>query len=118
VLCKRTRDKYRLAVVTNDIHTKEDERLLLTAQALPPDRIMGLETGGLPAHGDPRERVDQPRGPVERMCRRFPDLDLFFIESGGDNLAATLAGHPMQCGRWRCRTTGWGRCGGRQEQQA
>jgi urease accessory protein len=90
VLCKRMRDRYRLAVVTNDIYTKEDERLLVAAQALTPDRIMGVETGGCP-HTAIREDASINLAAVEQMCRRFPDLDLVFIESGGDNLAATFS---------------------------
>jgi urease accessory protein len=90
VLCKRMRDRYRLAVVTNDIYTKEDERLLVAAQALAPERIMGVETGGCP-HTAIREDASINLDAVDRMCRRFPDLDLIFIESGGDNLAATFS---------------------------
>jgi urease accessory protein len=90
VLCKRMRERYRLAVVTNDIYTKEDERLLVAAQALEPERIMGVETGGCP-HTAIREDASINLEAVDRMCRRFPDLDLIFIESGGDNLAATFS---------------------------
>jgi urease accessory protein len=90
VLCKRMRDQYNLAVVTNDIYTKEDERLLVAAQALVPERIMGVETGGCP-HTAIREDASINLDAVERMCKRFPDLDLIFIESGGDNLAATFS---------------------------
>ncbi len=90
VLCKRMRDDYRLAVVTNDIYTKEDERLLVAAQALAPERIMGVETGGCP-HTAIREDASINLDAVERMCKRFPDLDLICIESGGDNLAATFS---------------------------
>jgi urease accessory protein len=90
VLCKRMREQYRLAVVTNDIYTKEDERLLVAAQALPPERIMGVETGGCP-HTAIREDASINLEAVERMCKRFPDLELIFIESGGDNLAATFS---------------------------
>ena len=90
VLCKRMRDDYRLAVVTNDIYTKEDERLLVAAQALTPDRIMGVETGGCP-HTAIREDASINLEAVDRMCARFPDLELIFIESGGDNLAATFS---------------------------
>ena len=90
VLCKRMRDRYRLAVVTNDIYTKEDERLLVAAEALAPERIMGVETGGCP-HTAIREDASINLDAVDRMCRRFPDLDLIFIESGGDNLAATFS---------------------------
>jgi urease accessory protein len=90
VLCKRMRDDWRIAVVTNDIYTKEDERLLVAAQALPPERIMGVETGGCP-HTAIREDASINLEAIERMCRRFPDLDLIFVESGGDNLAATFS---------------------------
>ena len=90
VLCKRMRDDYRLAVITNDIYTKEDERLLVAAQALTPDRIMGVETGGCP-HTAIREDASINLDAVDRMCARFPDLELIFIESGGDNLAATFS---------------------------
>lgn len=90
VLCKRMRETYDLAVVTNDIYTKEDERLLVAAQALPPERIMGVETGGCP-HTAIREDASINLDAVERMSARFPDLELIFIESGGDNLAATFS---------------------------
>ena len=90
VLCKRMRAQYRLAVVTNDIYTKEDERLLVAAQALEPERIMGVETGGCP-HTAIREDASINLDAIDRMCKRFPDLDLIFIESGGDNLAATFS---------------------------
>ncbi|MFN9571436.1 MAG: urease accessory protein UreG [Betaproteobacteria bacterium] len=90
VLCKRMREQFRLAVVTNDIYTREDERLLVAAQALAPERIMGVETGGCP-HTAIREDASINLEAVERMCRRFPDLELIFIESGGDNLAATFS---------------------------
>ena len=90
LLCKRMRDRYRLAVITNDIYTKEDERLLVTAQALSADRIMGVETGGCP-HTAIREDASINLEAVDQMCRRFPDLQIIFIESGGDNLAATFS---------------------------
>jgi len=90
VLCKRMREQFQLAVVTNDIYTKEDERLLVAAQALAPERIMGVETGGCP-HTAIREDASINLEAVDRMCRRFPDLDVVFIESGGDNLAATFS---------------------------
>jgi len=89
-LCKRMRDAYNLAVVTNDIYTKEDERLLVEAKALDPDRIMGVETGGCP-HTAIREDASINLEAVDRMMKRFPGLDLIFIESGGDNLAATFS---------------------------
>jgi urease accessory protein len=90
VLCKRMRDDHRLAVVTNDIYTREDERLLVAAGALAPERIMGVETGGCP-HTAIREDASINLEAVDRMCARFPDLELIFIESGGDNLAATFS---------------------------
>ena len=90
VLCKKMRERYELAVVTNDIYTKEDERLLVAAQALPAERIMGVETGGCP-HTALREDASINLEAVARMHRRFPALDLLFIESGGDNLAATFS---------------------------
>ena len=90
VLCKKMRERYELAVVTNDIYTKEDERLLVAAQALPAERIMGVETGGCP-HTAIREDASINLEAVARMHRRFPALDLIFIESGGDNLAATFS---------------------------
>ncbi|MEO7761337.1 MAG: GTP-binding protein, partial [Casimicrobiaceae bacterium] len=85
VLCKRMRDRYDLAVVTNDIYTKEDERLLVAAEALPAERIMGVETGGCP-HTAIREDASINLEAVARMHARFPSLDLIFVESGGDNL--------------------------------
>lgn len=90
MLCKRMRDRFNLAVVTNDIYTKEDERLLVAAGALPAERIMGVETGGCP-HTAIREDASINLEAVDRMHQRFPDLELIFIESGGDNLAATFS---------------------------
>jgi len=90
VLCKRLRDRYDVAVVTNDIYTKEDERLLVAAEALPPERIMGVETGGCP-HTAIREDASINLEAVARMNARFPSLELIFVESGGDNLAATFS---------------------------
>ena len=90
MLCKHMRDQFNLAVVTNDIYTKEDERLLVAAGALPPERIMGVETGGCP-HTAIREDASINLEAVDRMHQRFPDLELIFIESGGDNLAATFS---------------------------
>ncbi len=89
-LCKQMREDYDLAVVTNDIYTREDERLLVAANALPAERIMGVETGGCP-HTAIREDASINLEAVSRMHKRFPDLDLIFIESGGDNLAATFS---------------------------
>ena len=90
MLCKRLRDTYDLAVVTNDIYTREDERLLVAAGALPAERIMGVETGGCP-HTAIREDASINLEAVERMHLQFPGLELIFIESGGDNLAATFS---------------------------
>jgi urease accessory protein len=90
VLCKRMRDIYNIAVVTNDIYTKEDERLLVEARALDAERIMGVETGGCP-HTAIREDASINLEAVDRMSKRFPGLDVIFIESGGDNLAATFS---------------------------
>jgi urease accessory protein len=90
MLCKAMRDRWNLAVVTNDIYTKEDERLLVVAEALAPERIMGVETGGCP-HTAIREDASINLDAVARMSARFPGLDVIFIESGGDNLAATFS---------------------------
>jgi len=90
MLCKAMRDRYKLAVVTNDIFTKEDERLLVAAQALSADRIMEVETGGCP-HTAIREDASINLEAIDQMQKRFPDLDVIFIESGGDNLAATFS---------------------------
>jgi urease accessory protein len=90
VLCKRMRDIYNIAVVTNDIYTKEDERLLVEAKALDAERILGVETGGCP-HTAIREDASINLEAVDRMSKRFPGLDVIFIESGGDNLAATFS---------------------------
>ena len=89
-LCKALRDQYSLAVVTNDIYTREDARILTQAGALAPERILGVETGGCP-HTAIREDASMNLAAVEDLCQRFPDLDLVFIESGGDNLAATFS---------------------------
>ncbi len=89
-LCKAMRDKYSLAVITNDIYTKEDALILSRSQALSEDRIMGVETGGCP-HTAIREDASINLAAVDAMTRRFPDLDVIFIESGGDNLAATFS---------------------------
>src|SRR3712207_6682168 len=89
-LCKRFRDRYDLCAITNDIYTKEDARLLTVAGALPPERIMGVETGGCP-HTAIREDASINLAAVADMTRRFPGLEILFIESGGDNLAATFS---------------------------
>jgi urease accessory protein len=89
-LCKAMRGKYSVAVITNDIYTKEDALILNRLQALPEDRIMGVETGGCP-HTAIREDASLNLAAIDAMVKRFPDLDVVFIESGGDNLAATFS---------------------------
>ena len=89
-LCKRLAGRYELCAITNDIYTKEDAEILTRVGALPPERIMGVETGGCP-HTAIREDCSMNLAAVETMVRRFPDLDLVLIESGGDNLAATFS---------------------------
>jgi len=89
-LCKRLRDAYEIAAITNDIYTKEDARILVEAGALAPERILGVETGGCP-HTAIREDASINLAAVDDMRKRFPALDLILIESGGDNLAATFS---------------------------
>ena len=89
-LCKAMRDKYSVAVITNDIYTKEDALILNRLQALPEERIMGVETGGCP-HTAIREDASINLAAIDEMTKRIPDLDVIFIESGGDNLAATFS---------------------------
>src|SRR5512141_1019878 len=89
-LCKALRDTYDIAAVTNDIYTEEDAAFLVRNEALPPERILGVETGGCP-HTAIREDASINLEAVERLHRRFPKLELIFIESGGDNLAATFS---------------------------
>src|ERR1700719_1444714 len=89
-LCKTFRDKYEVAAITNDIYTKEDAEFLTRAGALVPERIMGVETGGCP-HTAIREDASINLAAVAEMVRRFPRLELIFVESGGDNLAATFS---------------------------
>ena len=90
MLCKAMRTRYDLVVVTNDIYTREDQRLLTVAGALEPERIVGVETGGCP-HTAIREDASINLEAVDRMLERYPDADVVFIESGGDNLAATFS---------------------------
>ena len=89
-LCKAMRETYSVAAITNDIYTKEDALILNQLQALPEDRIMGVETGGCP-HTAIREDASINLAAVDEMTKRHPDLDVIFIESGGDNLAATFS---------------------------
>jgi urease accessory protein len=86
-LCKAMGKGYELAAITNDIYTREDAEILLHAQALPADRILGVETGGCP-HTAIREDISGNLEAIEQMTGRFPELDILFLESGGDNLAA------------------------------
>jgi len=90
MLCKAMRDRYDIVAITNDIYTKEDQRLLTISGALPAERIMGVETGGCP-HTAIREDASINLEAVDRMLAKFPDADVVFIESGGDNLAATFS---------------------------
>ena len=89
-LCKRLRDRYELAVVTNDIYTREDAEFLVRSEALAPERIVGVETGGCP-HTAIREDASMNLAAVEDLSQRFAGLDVVFIESGGDNLSATFS---------------------------
>jgi len=89
-LCRALRDKYRLGVVTNDIYTEEDAQFLVRNEALAPERIIGVETGGCP-HTAIREDASINLEAVARLNRSFSDLEIIFIESGGDNLAATFS---------------------------
>lgn len=89
-LCRRMRDKYSIAVVTNDIYTKEDAQFLIQNKALQEERIKGVETGGCP-HTAIREDASINLSAIDELCLNFSDLDLVFVESGGDNLAATFS---------------------------
>jgi len=89
-LCKQMRDKYQIAVVTNDIYTKEDAQFLIRNEALEEERIMGVETGGCP-HTAIREDASMNLSAIDELCRSFPNLDMVIVESGGDNLAATFS---------------------------
>ena len=90
MLCKAMRDHYDLIAITNDIYTKEDQRLLTISGALPAERIMGVETGGCP-HTAIREDASINLEAIDRMLAKFPNADVVFVESGGDNLAATFS---------------------------
>ena len=90
LLCKRMRGEWRIAAITNDIYTREDAEFLLRSQALPSERIVGVETGGCP-HTAIREDASANLAAVAGLMRKFPDLEAIFIESGGDNLAATFS---------------------------
>jgi urease accessory protein len=89
-LCKKLRDEFEIAAVTNDIYTREDAEFLIRSEALPAERIIGVETGGCP-HTAIREDASMNLAAIDELCSRFPDLDLVLVESGGDNLAATFS---------------------------
>ncbi len=89
-LCKLMRDEFDIAVVTNDIYTREDQQFLIRSQALPEDRIMGVETGGCP-HTAIREDASMNLAAVDELCERWENLDFIMVESGGDNLSATFS---------------------------
>lgn len=90
VLSKKMRDNYEMAVITNDIYTKEDLEILLRAEALPAERLIGVETGGCP-HTAIREDASINLEAISRITQEFPNLDLVLVESGGDNLASTFS---------------------------
>src|SRR5690606_14027360 len=90
VLSKKMRDQYEMAVITNDIYTKEDLEILLRAEALPAERLVGVETGGCP-HTAIREDASINLEAISRITQEFPNLDLVLVESGGDNLASTFS---------------------------
>src|SRR6266511_3368691 len=89
-LCKAMRDRYRLAVITNDIFTREDMEFLIRSEALAADRIIGVQTGGCP-HTAIREDASMNFEALDEMAARHPDLEIVFLESGGDNLAASFS---------------------------
>lgn len=90
ILCKKLRDTYKIGVVTNDIYTREDQEFLIRSQVLPAEQIEGVETGGCP-HTAIREDASMNLAAIDDLCDRFPDLDIVFVESGGDNLSATFS---------------------------
>ncbi|WP_457572161.1 urease accessory protein UreG [Desulfovulcanus sp.] len=90
IICKKLRDRFDIAVVTNDIYTREDAEFLIRSQALPAERIIGVETGGCP-HTAIREDASMNLTAIDKLIQRFPDLDLILVESGGDNLSATFS---------------------------
>jgi urease accessory protein len=89
-LCKTMREQYNIGVVTNDIYTREDQQFLIRSQALPEERILGVETGGCP-HTAIREDASMNLAAVDELCQRFDNLDFIMVESGGDNLSATFS---------------------------
>lgn len=89
-LCKKMRDRFEIGVVTNDIYTREDQQFLIRSEALPEERILGVETGGCP-HTAIREDASMNLAAVDELCERWPELDFVMVESGGDNLSATFS---------------------------
>jgi len=89
-LCKKMRAEFEIGVVTNDIYTREDQQFLIRSQALPEERILGVETGGCP-HTAIREDASMNLAAVDELCERWPELDFVMVESGGDNLSATFS---------------------------
>ena len=89
-LCKQMRDQFQIGVVTNDIYTREDQQFLIRSQALPEERILGVETGGCP-HTAIREDASMNLAAVDELSQRFENLDFIMVESGGDNLSATFS---------------------------
>lgn len=89
-LCKKMRDQFEIGVVTNDIYTREDQQFLIRSEALPEERILGVETGGCP-HTAIREDASMNLAAVDELCERWPELDFVMVESGGDNLSATFS---------------------------
>ncbi|MBK8815812.1 MAG: urease accessory protein UreG [Methylococcaceae bacterium] len=89
-LCKGMRDQFEIGVVTNDIYTREDQQFLIRSQALPEERILGVETGGCP-HTAIREDASMNLAAVDELSQRFDNLDFIMVESGGDNLSATFS---------------------------
>lgn len=89
-LCKNMRDEFEIGVVTNDIYTREDQQFLIRSQALPEERILGVETGGCP-HTAIREDASMNLAAVDELCERWDNLDFIMVESGGDNLSATFS---------------------------
>lgn len=89
-LCKSMRENYQIGVVTNDIYTREDQQFLIRSQALPEERILGVETGGCP-HTAIREDASMNLAAVDELSQKFDDLDFIMVESGGDNLSATFS---------------------------
>jgi len=89
-LCKRMRDRFDIGVVTNDIYTREDQQFLINSQALPEERILGVETGGCP-HTAIREDASMNLAAIDDLMQRWPNLDFIIVESGGDNLSATFS---------------------------